>query len=238
MPRSKLPLVLALFAIAFVIGQLFFIPKTYVNSAVLTALSAPRVWLYSIFTRNDLARQLIDAQLENQSLRAELESARSRPGIITEGRTNYLRAPIYSSYPLNNAGLLLIAAGEAEGVANGMLVLAAPGVFLGEVTKTYARSAEVRTLYDSGWELPVKIGREKIDSLLIGGHEPALTLISKKKPALMGMEVFTAYKQYPYGLLVGELGELTDSDQNLFQEAPLKIPYQIGELNEVYILQQ
>jgi cell shape-determining protein MreC len=115
------------------------------------------------------------------------------------------------------------------------MVVAAPDVFLGEVVKVHSHQSEVRTLYDLGWELPVKIGSGKIDSLLLSGHEPRLTLISKKKPAEAGMEVYLASSQYPYGLLVGLMSDPSDSDKNLFQEAVLALPYTMSDLHEVYI---
>ena len=229
-------LALAVFSVLFVLGQLLFMPKTYVNSGLVQALQAPRVFFASLANQHALIGQLQQAQLENQSLRAQLQSALTRPGIVKDRGVNYLRTPVYLEYPLNNAGMLLIAAGTDEGVAPGMTVVVAPGVFLGEVTKTYTHQSEVRTLYDPGWELSVKIGEAKVDSLLIGGHEPRLTLISKKKQTESGMPVYLTAKKYAYGLLLGEVDDLEDSDKNLFQEAPLVPPYLISDLNEVYVM--
>ena len=228
-------LALAVFSVIFVLGELFFVPKTYVTSAVVQALQAPRTFLGALADQHGLISQLRDAQLESQSLRAQLIAAQNRPGIVKEHGVGYLRAAVYSEYPLNNAGMVLIAAGTDEGVAPGMVVVAAPGVFLGEVTKSYAHQSEVRTLYDPGWELPVKIGSGKVDSLMVGGHEPRLTLISKKKQTAVDTDVYLAAQKYSYGLLVGKVGDLVDSDKNLFQEAPLALPYLIGDLNEVYV---
>jgi cell shape-determining protein MreC len=227
---------LAVFSVLFVITELFFIPKTYTNSAILRAFQAPRVFIDSLINTHLLIVQLQKEQLENQSLRAQLAGALERPGIIKEKKETYLQAPVYSIYPLSNTGRMLIAAGSEEGVVVGQVVAAQPGIFVGEVIKVYTHQSEVRTLYDPDWELPVKIGDTKIDSLLVGGHEPLLTLISKKKGATEHMPVYLAAKQYPYGLLVGSLGEATDSDKNLFEEAPLVLPYQISQVDSVYLL--
>lgn len=230
-------IILALFSAVFVLGQFLFVPKTYVNSAVVQALQAPRVFLSALRNRIDLMHQLTAAQIENQSLRAQLEMALSRPEFVRDGARQYLAVPVYSVYPLNNDNHIVVAAGASEGVQEGMVVLAEPGIFLGEVAKVYAHQSEVRTIYDPGWELPVKIGPDRLDSLLVGGREPQLTLISKKKPAAAGMNAYTAAKKYPYSLLLGTMGDPADSEQNLFQEASLQVPYVLSDLSRVYILE-
>jgi cell shape-determining protein MreC len=233
--RAKV-LFLAIFSVLFVIGEFFFVPKNTVNSAILNALSSPRVLIDALSNRATLAQQMRDGQLENQSLRALLEQEKNRPGIIKEGNQEYLLAPVYSVYPLNNAGRLTIAAGTVEGVKSGMAVLVAPGIFLGEVVEVFEHQSEVRTITDLGWELPVKIGAEKSDALLVGGHRPTLTLISKKKNVTTDMNVLLAVKKYPYGLSVGTTGDVADSSDNLFKEAPLVLPYEFSSLNSVYII--
>jgi len=113
--------------------------------------------------------------------------------------------------------------------------MAEPGMFIGEIIEVHPHQSEVRTINDLGWELSVKIGPEKADSLLVGGHRPLLTLISKKKNVAEGMNVFLASKKYAYGLSVGLTGDLADSGDNLFKESELVLPYEYSSLNKVYI---
>jgi cell shape-determining protein MreC len=226
---------IALFLIAFVVADLFFIPKTYVNSAIIQVLQAPRLFIRALANQHELFKQLSAAQLENQSLRAKIIILKNQPTLAKFGQAMRIQATVYSQYPLSSTGRIIIAAGREEGVREGQVVTVAPDVFLGVVSKTYDHSSEVKTLYDLGWELPVKIGSNKLDSLLIGGHEPRLTLISKKKPADAGMEVYLASSKYPYGLLVGSMGDPMGSEQNLFQEASLTLPYSLSDTQVVYV---
>lgn len=228
--------ILAVFAGLFLVGQWFFVPKTYVNSRIIQALQAPKVLLESLRSRHSIVTELSQLTLENQSLRAQLQEIKNQPTILQGTSTLYLNARVYSTYPFNNAGTLLINAGSSHGVKEGAVVLAAPGIFLGEVVSVTESKSEVRTVFDPDWEIPVKIGEAKLDSLLIGGHEPRLTLISKKKPAGSGQTVLLAAGRYPYALSVGSVGELKDSERDLFQEAALKTPYQVSELNDVLII--
>ncbi len=235
MRRPSIILFLAAFSLLFVLGELFFVPKTYVNSMIVQALQAPGVFFRSIANQHRLIEQLKEGQLENQSLRAKLITVANQPSLLKIHRVEHIQASVYSQYPLSSIGRLIVSAGKDEGVREGQIVVAAPDVFLGEVVKVHAHQSEIRTLYDLGWELPVKIGPGKIDSLLLSGHEPRLTLISKKKPAESGMDVYLASSQYSYGLLVGSMGDPSDSEKNLFQEAALSLPYDMNDLNVVYI---
>jgi cell shape-determining protein MreC len=227
---------LAIASALFVLGQLFFVPTRYVHSALMQALQAPAVFFSSLKNQHTIITQLGELQRENQSLRAQLAEAVSRPTLVQDRRSSYLRVPVYSNYPLNNTSRIVIAAGSAAGITEGMSVVLEPGVFIGEVVSTALHYSEVRTLRDLGWELPVKIGPANVDSLLVGGHEPRLTLISRKKPAEAGLEVRLASKKHPYGLLVGTVGSLEPSDNNLFEEASVVAPYIFGEVDQVYVV--
>ena len=228
--------ILAVFAALFLITQWVFIPGTYSQSRLMQALQAPKVLLQALRSRHSVVADLSVLVMENQSLRGQLAEQGSLPSLIKEAGETYIYARVYSNYPFNNSDRLLINAGIEQGIAPGDVVMVKPGIFLGEVTAVNKNTSEVRTLYDQGLKIPVKIGEGKIDALLIGGHEVKLTLISKKKSAQSGQTVLTAAKQYPYGLLLGMTKDLRDSADNLFQEATLQAPYSVSDLNDVYVL--
>jgi len=232
-PRWKVWL--AVLASIFVLGQIFFVPKVYVDSKILTALQAPFIFLRSVLVRDNISHQLIDLNLENQSLRAQIEVLKSQPQILDQGGVRYLRARVYSNYPTNNANFILVNSGEEDGVEVGMVGLVSPGIFLGEVIEVSSQVSVIRTVFDSEWELPVKIGARRVDALLISGTLPKLTLISKNSGIGVGAPVFLADKGYPYGLTVGSVSEVEVSDNERFDMALMKTPYDRAELEEVYI---
>lgn len=237
-PRTLL--VLAVFSALFLITQWLFIPGTYSQSRLAQALQAPKVFLQALKSRHSVVADLSVLTMENQSLRGQLAEQGSLPSLIKDppagGGKTYIYARVYSTYPFNNFDRLLINAGSEQGIILGDVVMVKPGIFLGEVIAVNKNTSEVRTLYDQGLEIPVKIGDGKTDALLVGGHEVKLTLISKKKSAQSGQTVLTAAKQYPYGLLLGTTKDLRDSSDNLFQEATLQTPYSVSDLNDVYVL--
>lgn len=226
---------LSIVIVLFFFGQLLFTPKAYLTSRIGSALQAPVTFFRSLSTRTTLAGDLSALMLENQSLRAQLLQSELAPSLIRQEADKYIRAPLYSSYPFNTNNQLLAGAGSTSGVLSGASVFAAPDVFLGQVTSVDARRATIRTIFDPGWELPVRIGEGKVDALLIGGQEPRLTLISKRKPLIGGEPVYLASRDFPYGLLLGTVAELRQSKESLFLEGRLLTTYTISDLSEVYI---
>ncbi len=243
MPRNRLIVALAIFVVIFLIGQIFFIPKTAMNSAFLSALQSPRVFFSGFYNKHKLITQLQDLTVENQSLRGQLAQAQAVPRIITSGKDNFIRAVVYSVYPLTSSKTLTIGAGIKEGVAAGMPVVIEPGLFIGEVAQVFDHQSLVRTIFDATqtatstpWQLAVKIGKNATDALLVADLEPRLTIISRKKQIAPGDDIILAGKQYPYGLSVGAIGDLVDNPSNVFLEAKLAVPYSFSDLNEVFVM--
>lgn len=243
MPRPRLFIALAAFSVLFVLGQFLFVPKTASNSAILTALSAPRVFFSALRSKHKLITQLQDLTLENHALRGQLSAALALPGLVTTSTHQYVRAVVYSSYPNTNAKSLVIGVGSEEGITPGLSVVVKPGLFVGEVVEVSRRQSVVKTLFDTAgratstpWQLSVKIGKSSTDSLLIADLEPRLTIISRKKTIVPGDTVTLAGRQYPFGLSAGTVGEIIDNPSNVFLEATLNVPYSIAELNEVFVM--
>jgi Cell shape-determining protein len=95
--------------------------------------------------------------------------------------------------------------------------------------------SSVQTIFDPGISLPVKIGAKETNALLVGGRVPRLTLIEKEEIILPGDEVYASASDFPYGLYVGEILELFPESGSAFQEASLKIPYDGGSLDRVFV---
>ncbi len=233
--RQRTIALLAFIAVLFFFGQILFAPKAYLSSRLGQALQTPSIFFRSLSTRTTLMGDLLALSLENQSLRAQIAQYKIAPSLIRQEGTRYIRAALYSSYPFNLSSQLLLAAGSESGILENAAVYAAPDVFIGQVTTAEERRSTVRTIFDPGWELPVKIGDGRVDALLVGGQEPRLTLISKRKPLIGGESVYLASRDFPYGLLLGTVAELRQSKESLFLEGRLIPSYTLSDLNELYV---
>jgi cell shape-determining protein MreC len=234
---NRNPWLALLFALVlmFFVGQLLFAPKTYVVSRLGQAFQAPIIFLKNLATQVNIYEQLQGLQRENLGLRAQLIQSLSRPELIKDGKERYISAELYSRYPFNVADQIFISSGKVDGVASGSPVLVEKGIFLAQITTVSEKSAVARTVLSSGWELPVKIGDDRIDALLVGGFEPKLTLVSKKKPISGGEVIILASRDFPYGLTIGRVGEVSETAEGVFREATVVLPYDLNDLRRILV---
>jgi cell shape-determining protein MreC len=191
-------------------------------------LVTPKLFFPSLDSR----RELRELRIENENLRAEI--LQIKLGVNPEKR--YQSVKVYSAYPFNNRSELTLAAGENAGLKEGMTVTVGGRLLLGRIIKTSAQYSIVRTIFDSGWEIPARIGEAGVDALLIGGQSPVLTLINKNKPIKSGETVYSAGRRFPYGLIIGKIDALFGEEPDLFQRASLTMPYELNNIQEVAVI--
>jgi rod shape-determining protein MreC len=171
---------------------------------------------------------------QNETLQAEIAQLQSVATQIPQNPQNEIRAMVYLQYPFGFKNELLVNAGTNEGVATGSVVTF-QGIFVGVVAQTFSDSAIVQTVFDPTFKMPVRIGSQGVDALLVGGDDPAATSISKSATVVAGDVVVTAAPGIPYGLPVGSVNATTTSADNLFQDASLNFAYDENNIQTVLI---
>lgn len=156
------------------------------------------------------------------------------PRLMKQSGREMLVAKIYSTYPFNNRNLLTVNAGAESGVRIGMPATIEGKILLGQVIEVFENKSIIRTFFDKDFSLPIRIGEKEANALLVGGQDPRLSLIDKSSDIKEGDSVFSAGRDFPYGMAVGTVGII--SSANSLLEASLMTPYQISDLREVYIL--
>src|SRR3989338_3875494 len=126
----------------------------------------------------------------------------SRPELVKQGSRSGISVSVYSSFPLNHKHIIAINAGGDDGVGVGMPVTLEGNILIGQVIEVSESQSLARTIFDKDWSLPVRIGTEEHDALLVGGQDPRLTLIDKNQEINSGDLVVSAKKDLPYGLKV------------------------------------
>lgn len=199
----------------------FFINKKNLSSAV--------YFLAKSF-KADIEKENIFLRTENENLKAQIQKNQyfNRKEFQNNG---FLSAEVFSTYPLNVKNFLIINKGESDGVEAGAPVMAGNSIFLGVVLSVSKDFSTVRTIFDPGWQIPVKIGENKINGLFTGGNEPKIDLI--EKAVRVGDPVFLAMKGLPVGLKIGDIGEIKESGNGIFKEAVIRVFYSISELENV-----
>jgi len=199
---------------------------------------------YGWQVRNFFARGMASAgddgtmpTLQEQTLEAEIAKLQSVQAQLPETVPNYLRAMVYSRYPFNFKNELLIDIGKNEGVAANAAVVF-DGALIGKIKVAYSDTSIVTTVFDSGFQMPVRVGSAGVDALLKGGTLPMATLIPLKAIVSSTAIVYSATQGAPYGLPIATIGTLGISSDQLFQEASLDFGYDINAIQTVLVAKQ
>lgn len=198
-------------------------------------IASVKNYFLSFVNKEDLISKL---ELENDSLRAELYIAENLENKQSQnGKWEYSHAKVFSSYPFNNQNLISINLGLSDNVENHSVVVAVPGILLGQVTQVQENASLVRTIFDKNFTVAVKIGENKINALLKGGVPPILEMIDKNSGVKSGDFAYSADQNFPYGFKIGEI-QLMEGDDAAepFKKAVLKINYNPALLEEVLIV--
>lgn len=172
--------------------------------------------------------------IENVALKAELAKLQNIESQLPGKSYNYIRAIVLSRYPMNFKNEFLVDAGANQGVEKGRAVVFG-GNLIGRVEKVFGDTALVKTVFDGGFEAPVRIGPFAIDALFKGGLLPQLALIPLEANINPGDIVYSASSDFPYGLAIGDIKEVKVSKDKLFREATLKFAYDLNEIKNVLI---
>ncbi|KKU98622.1 MAG: Cell shape-determining protein MreC, partial [Candidatus Wolfebacteria bacterium GW2011_GWE1_48_7] len=155
--------------------------------------------------------------------------------IFDEHRSDRIAANVFSTYPFNMKDTISVDRGSSDGVANAMVATVADSILLGQVTGVREHSSVVRTIFDSHWQLPVRIGPDNINGLFEGGNDPKVVLVEKQ--IKVGDGVFSAAKEFPMGIKIGEIKEIKEEAGGIFKEATIRTPYSIGEVRAIFLEQ-
>lgn len=172
---------------------------------------------------------------QNEVLSARLAKLQNLALQLPNAPPNYLRAMVYSRYPLNFKNEILVDAGANQGVAIGKAVVF-QGILIGSVEKVFSDSSLVRTIFDGTFKVPVRVGSAGYDALLVGGAYPKATSMEKKAVLHAGDIVYTAASGFPYGLPIAVIRAAGISPDGLFAEAALGFAYDINSVQTVLIV--
>lgn len=211
--------------------------KSYIVAALIIILAVV-VFSTGFFINKERAfDENLQLKQENENLKAEIQKSRQVLGASYQpSASDYLTGKVFSTYPFNIKNQLTINIGEEQGVKKMAPATFGENILLGQVIGISENYSVVRTIFDSNWQLPVRIGDKEINGLLQGGNEPKITFIEKDKPVNVGDVVYSAKQGFPYAVKIGEIAELKESAPGVFKEALLKIPFSVSDLREIKIL--
>ena len=176
-------------------------------------------------------------KMENEKLKAQIEQLSAfylnNGDFLSVRKEGEIIAGVFSSYPFNFKNILVIDKGLVDGVEKGAIVFWQDNVLLGKADEVSENYSNIKTFFDPGVQIPVKIGEEKINGLFKGGGEPKIELI--EKPVKIGDAIFAFSSDFPIGMKIGEIKEIKKITGAVFSEATVKFPYRINEIETVIL---
>jgi rod shape-determining protein MreC len=173
---------------------------------------------------------------QNETLQAEVAQLQVLQSQLPTSSVGYIRAMVYSRYPLNFKNEILVNVGSRNGVAVGAAATF-QGILIGQVQKVFSDYSIVQTVFDNGVKMPVRIGSTGADGLLQGSSYPTVGSINNAAPIMVGDIVYSAAPGLPYGLPIGTVATTSTSADSLFQQATLQFSYDINSIQTIFITQ-
>ena len=201
-------------------------------------MAYPRQWILRRAFYSANPGDTIALQRENQELAARIKEYEKTRPLKVQGLSFY-PASLYSTYPFNDKNLAMVDFGERDDAtlfAPVTILIGEDQLLFGQVIQVFSNRSSVETLFDSSWRSPVHVGEGKVNALLIGGSPPRVTLIVKGASVQKGDTVYSASKDFPYGLMIGALGTVIESRDGFFKEADLDLPYMLADIKTVFVI--
>ncbi len=175
---------------------------------------------------NDIETVYQQLLVENSNLRLlEKENEELREFLNFKEKTNYqlVLTNIISRDPVNN-NIVMINAGQKEGLAKGQAVVVNNGIIVAKIIEVSPDSAKFRLLTDNFSKLAVNIGpSQKIGGVLTGilGLGMNLSYIPQEQELKKKDLVTTAGAdtKIPAGLIIGQIENIHFSEEELFKNA-------------------
>lgn len=209
--------------------------KRYILIILIIVITAAAYFADFFIKKGDEVNENILLKQENQQLLAQVQRS-VLFGKNSGENGNLFVAKVFSSYPFNIKNTITVSGGKNDGIKENMAATLGQNIFVGRVSKVFDDYSIVQTVFDPSWQMSVRMGAGEVDGLFQGGNEPRVTLIEKNKPLEAGDIVYSASKDFPYGLKIGEVSEIKEDSAGVFKEAILKMPFNVNELREINIL--
>ncbi len=219
MKKTIVPLILSLLLYVVLSGEWFIAGKGVVFAYVADKVSG--------VSELDLLREK-NKQLEVENMRLKSVAAIS----LSEEKHNSIKAKVFSSYPFSDRSQVTINIGSGNGVKEGDIVVS-DNLLVGRVVKVFKNTSSVQTIFDRTFKLPVRIGKNEIDALYVGGLEPSLQMIDTKDALPCCELVVSAAADYPYGL---GLGKTKSMNGELLKTAGIESILDLKTLRDVSVV--
>jgi rod shape-determining protein MreC len=176
--------------------------------------------------------RLEELEKENNELRDQLSYKKKASFELISGI-------ILSKDPNSLSRSININKGSKDNIEKDDYVVVSDGILIGQVEEVYNNYSKVILITDIYSRVKARIQDSDTDGIVSGEHGLGMVmdLIPQNKVVKKGDTVVTydSEKELP-GLLIGEVEEVNNADNELFQKARIKSPVDFKELSYIFVL--
>ncbi len=155
---------------------------------------------------------------------------------VVSGKYRVKEVKVFSLYPFNDYASISINAGSADGLKEGMPVLAAPEVLLGKIKTVSRTKSEVETIFDPSWKSTVSVGAGRVKAVLVGGATPYVDLLPKNASTTAGDAVLNLAPEFPMDLLLGNASDFREGSNALWLRATVDPLFKFEDIDRVLVV--
>ena len=179
--------------------------------------------------------RLSDVQKENELLRKEV-------GLIPKDKYTLESCSIIAEDSLGSSSTILIDKGENRGLSEGMPVIISNGILVGRISGVFADSAQVTLITDRNSAVNGEVSESGAKGIVKGtyGLGIMMDMISQTEVIKEGDTVITSGLGggMPRGLFIGKVGQASQSEDKLFQQASVVSSTDFSSLRVVFVIKK
>ncbi|MFH2105504.1 MAG: rod shape-determining protein MreC [Parcubacteria group bacterium] len=185
-------------------------------------------------------RSLYVSKSQVKALTSENKMLREELGFVGEREEEMVPSFVISRDPNNLFFSLGVDRGKEDSVDKSMPVVLSDGVLVGQILEAEATTASILPVVDSRSKINAEVVNSGATGIVTGEHNLALVMdmIPQDKEVKVGDLVVTSGigQLFPRGLLLGEVEEISTSNNALFQKAKVKPMFNFHDLRLVYVI--
>jgi len=167
---------------------------------------------------------------ENELLREALELKKEKIEVLV---AEVLSKDISSD-------MILINKGKKDGIFKGEIVITPQGTLLGKVSEVYAKFSKIILITQKNFTFNCQISSNNLEVLAQGkgNLNLYLTFLPREKEFGAKERVITSSLggKFPKGIFVGEIEKVEKLDIKPYQEAKVKLGFQLSNLDSVFLI--
>lgn len=228
--------------------NLFYLVSSPIQKSLWRAGMDISNFLETIVSIENLKKENESLKMKNQELMTEVASLKELK-IENEILKQALNLNLEKEFELKlvriiakdaSGDYLIIDKGEKDGLKVGLPVITQQKLLVGKIGEVYPNFSKVILIFSSQSSFDAKIQEKEIYGLIkgAGNGKIFLDLVPREKELQIGDIVVTSALggNFPPGLLVGEIETIIKKDIAPFQEADLKIAFDIKDLDTLFII--